>query len=319
MDSNATHFTIRPYTPGDEHQINDTFNHVFGTKRSLKEWKWKFQHQSNILLSLSEEETIIGHYAAIIDNFQYEGASFLCGQSIDTFSQNMPGAVQRKLIQKIVFKFFELYGNPNHISIMYGFPGTRILKLGQLKFDYGRGLPVPFWEKRIQVQKANTRIRLPHKFSSAKMDHLWSKAQHRYPVSIIRDGQWIRKRYLTRPQHNYQLLWVKQKGNYTCLAVVVKKNKALEVVDLIWDGKQEKHLISLEQQITHTAAKLGLDKVSMWLSGDELVGKVLSNLTWELKEEPHQLHLVVKSFNSKIDREHALDQFYLTKGCTDII
>ena len=309
-----SNFTIRPYTQEDENPINDAFNNVFGANRSLQEWKWKFQDSSNILLSLSEEDQVVGHYATINENFQYEGIHFVCGHSVDTFSQRVEGAIQTKLIQKLVFQFFALYGNSNHISLMYGFPGTRILKLGQLKFDYGRGLPIPFWEKQVESQKYFPRIQLPKRFSIAKMDSLWTEAKHRYPVSVVRDAYWIQKRYLTRPNHNYLILWVKQKGNYACVAVVVKKNEALEVIDLIWDGKQEKNLILLEKKITQTAARLGLMKMSMWLSGDEPAAKILSNLSWTLKEEPHKLHLVVKSFNPKIDREHALDQFYLTKG-----
>jgi len=36
-------FIIRPYQKGDEIAINNTFNQVFGTDRSIEEWYWKKQ------------------------------------------------------------------------------------------------------------------------------------------------------------------------------------------------------------------------------------------------------------------------------------
>ena len=35
--------TVRPFEPGDEHAINDLFARTFGRKRSLEEWRWRFE------------------------------------------------------------------------------------------------------------------------------------------------------------------------------------------------------------------------------------------------------------------------------------
>ena len=315
-------FYIRPYIEGDEIKINDGFNQVFGENRTLEEWKWKFQsnNESRILLAFDSDDNLISHYAVLIDKFNYKGILYTSGHSVDTFSKPMPTAIRTKLFKKLVLRFFEMYGNINNVSLMYGFPGTRMLKLGSLKLDYGEAFPIKLWKKSIPdgsdyglVFKSFWKLR------DKKIDHLWNRSVHRYPVSIVKDAAWVNKRYLSRPNGSYQVLRTARIGAYTSLCIYIILKDTLFLVDLIWDGMRKKDLVRLESLLVNVSREKRLSYMAMWLSGDKEAESVFESNNWQIETEPQNLHMVVKSFNSDIDRSTLLNHFYLTKGCTDII
>ncbi len=313
-------FVIRGYQKGDEQLINREFNTIFGLKRPIQEWYWKFKHpnESRIMLSLDRDQ-MLSHYAVQAARFQYQGDIYTAGHSVDTFSIRRAKATSGRSLEKLVQSFFREFGGVNDIALMYGFPGRRILRLGSIKLDYGIPLAVKYWELKPKFSDLRLQGGMDHPGTPSMVDELWSSAAHRYPVSIIRDYKWIYRRYISRPNNEYRFVYHKVQGRYTVLCVYVKKARVLEVVDIIWDGQNENDIKFITSILASIALKKALRKVSMWLSGDEKLEAILERNRWMIKEEPNQLHLVVKSFTSKIDREDLLSRFYLTKGCSDII
>jgi len=319
---NTTDFLIRPYQPGDEKEINVGFNKIFGQNRDLSEWYWKFQslNKSRILLAFGSNDKLISHYGVVTDRFKYFGKIYNAGHSVDTFSARMPAAINQRIFEKLVHKFFGLYGNQDDISLMYGFPGKRILSLGTLKLDYGAAFPIKYWERSILNKPwFVTFSKRSYRLNLKKVDKLWQGASDRYPISIVRDSLWIRKRYLSRPGALYCYLKTSRLGVYSSICIYRIEKDSLAVVDLVWDGKRRKDLRKIDRLLAQSAARLGLSRLTMWLSGDDEAEQIFSEIGWNTKQEPQKLHLVVKSFSKEIDRQKLLDHFYLTKGCTDII
>ncbi len=314
-------YEIRPYRSGDEIRINQQFNKIFGLDRGIEEWNWKFQlpHPSRILIACDHSHNVITHYAVLIDKFHYKGIVVNAGHSVDTYSVRQEGAVQMRIFEKVVGQFFKRYGHPEHVSLMYGFPGVRILKLGMMKLDYGVPLPVRYWERITNGELPRVQLRENYTLSLNKIDHLWKRSKLRYPISVIRDGHWVFKRYLSRPHHSYKFLRTKSWGRYSCLAVYTVEEDSIALVDLIWDGKNLGDLKLIQNLLILVAQTKGFSKIYMWLSGDEKAEVEFRKLGWLCKPEPNNLHLVVRSFDDRIDRETLLNGFYLTKGCTDII
>lgn len=315
-------FAIRPYRTGDEGKINDAFNAVFGQNRSLEEWKWKFDsvNPSRIIIAVDQDEQVVTHYAVLTDEFQYKGKRYIGGHSVDTYSKRRSDAVRTRLFEKTVGLFFEIHGRPGEVDLMYGFPGTRILKLGHMKLDYGEPLAVPYWEKNAPASRHGLKSavvdRLP---TSEKLNALWKRASGRYSSSIIRDGRWFEKRYFSRPDNAYRLVVYSKWWRWTAAAVVKDEGHQLFVIDLVWDGRDEAQLRDLLYKIEGMAADLGRTKVAAWFSGDGETEQTLESMGWIRKAEPQGLHMVVKTFHPDIDRNNLLHSFYLTKGCTDII
>ena len=82
---------------------------------------------------------------------------------------------------------------------------------------------------------------------------------------------------------------------------------------------RKKDLVRLESLLVNVSREKRLSYMAMWLSGDKEAESVFESNNWQIETEPQNLHMVVKSFNSDIDRSTLLNHFYLTKGCTDII
>jgi len=316
-------FIVRPYQPGDEKVINDRFNQIFGLQRDLKEWCWKFQspNESQLLLAFDLKGKLVSHFGVLKENFTYNGKIYNAGHSVDNFSARIPAAIRQGIFHKLAQQFFDKHGNPEEFSLIYGFPGTRNLRLGIHKLDYGTPFPVRYWEKSLlELTSSNFElIKDNYNLQYKKIDKLWQKAAHRYPVSIVRDSSWIRKRYVSRPANNYRFLRTMYWGAYSSICVYTLQEDNLQVVDLIWDGRRKKDLEKLEELLTRSALKSQAIRLSMWLSGDPEAEKVFANKGWRQFQEPQDLHLVVLSFNKEIRKQKLLDHFYLTKGCTDII
>lgn len=313
-------FVIRKYQTGDEHLINKGFNKIFGLRRSIQEWYWKFKdpNDSRIMLSLDAEE-VLSHYAVQTDRFQYLGELLTAGHSVDTFSVRKAKATSGRSLQKLVQQFFDEFGSAEDVALMYGFPGERILRLGHIKLDYGRACPVKYWELELPAKPKKLPGAANHPGPPAKINQLWNRASWRYPVSIVRDYKWLHKRFLSRPNHKYQFIRRTRWGRYSLLCTFVRDRNMIEVVDIVWDGSSRRDIKFVTEALSSTAHRYGIPRVSLWLSGDKKLEELLEKYGWKMREEPHKLHLVVKSFVSTIDREELLDRFYLTKGCTDII
>ncbi|MGZ6660864.1 MAG: GNAT family N-acetyltransferase [Solirubrobacteraceae bacterium] len=81
--------SVRRYRPGDEHAIQVVFETVFGRKRSLEEWRWRFQEPPSgtaMLHVLENEDGIVGHMSHIAFPTWVDGQRLVVGQGGDTMT-----------------------------------------------------------------------------------------------------------------------------------------------------------------------------------------------------------------------------------------
>jgi len=101
-------FTIRPYQKGDEVYINESFNKVFGTDRTLEEWYWKFrpdQNGSRIMIAIDENNRVLAHYASIESVMWIDGKVISCAQNLDSFSLNRKDLLKQRAFLKTAYEF----------------------------------------------------------------------------------------------------------------------------------------------------------------------------------------------------------------------
>ena len=90
------------------------------------------------------------------------------------------------------------------MPLLYGFPGKRALRLGQLKLGYGEPVPIRLWQREVTHRRLIWRKRSPQTAPNlTAFERLWHRAAGRYPVSTIRDASWLKQRYLERPNSPY--------------------------------------------------------------------------------------------------------------------
>ena len=316
-------FRFRAYQPGDEVSINHHFNAVFELHRPLSEWGWKFQPEQDgctILLGVNAKDEIIAQYAVIQTRMQMDGLVFRAGQPVDVFCLRQDGATQRRVYPKMVHEFFQRYGNPEHLPLLFGFPGKRALRLGQLKLGYGEPVPIRFWQREVTRRRLIWKKRSPQGAPNLDaFERLWQRAAGRYAVSTIRDARWLKQRYLDRPNNPYVHICIPHEQDVQAWAVLRFEKNTAHWVDLVWDGSDSNVLRRLEERCVESARLAGASQMEMWLSGDAEAEAIFAGQGWQCLEHPLQLQLVARSFDPQIDAAHLIQHAYLTMGNADLV
>jgi len=331
MNDYREQVTFRPYQAGDETQINDGFNKIFGLHRPLEEWHWKFQPNRNdcwIMLAVDDHDDIIAHYAVIRQKLQVRGKLYTAGQPVDVYRLRRPGFDKKGIFPKTVQTFFDTYCSAKTIQFMFGFPGEDALRVGQRYNDYGDEVRIRLWQKptsskrRFQIPLSWRKIK-PVRLTNDVIDHdeankLWQRAMPRYWASLVRDANWLKRRYSSRPSTEYYLVPIKNGTTWHAWAVLKFVEQKIKMIDLLWDGEDQSSLEKLEFLVMQFAQSMHATHVEMWLSGDPLAEDVFQQRGWQSDEHPLLLYLVGKSWHPELNSMAIIERLYLTMGDTDL-
>lgn len=326
-----SNYTIREYQKGDEEKINEAFNQIFKQNRSIEEWFWKFEPEKNnsrIVVAVDDEGNIMAHYAAVIVPMILDGRLIKGAQNLDSFSLERPDVLKRRLFIKTARKFIKDYGESLDIPYFYGSNSGKILELGKLLFKYTEEVPVTYLHKNTQrYQRAVGKFirnwvwkwfskQVP--FEIEELDNLWQESKSRYKVSVVKDGSYIKHRYIDHPSRKYIYITSRKNKKIDALAILKYDVGKLHWVDLIWDGTNAKSLVSLERSIWHLALLLGAVNIEMWLNNDEEAQEILMSCGMDVKDNPYDLFVSSRSFAEDIDGEDVTRRLYFTMGDTDM-
>jgi hypothetical protein len=315
-------FIIRPYNKGDEASINHNFNRVFNLNRPIEEWNWKFDpdgYGSCIMIAVDENNKVFAHYAATLVDIRVNGQVYKCGQPVDVYSVKQTGSVQSRLYIKTVREFFKAFGAKDKIQLLFGFPSARVLKLGQIKLDYGEPVPVVVGRKKVKHRRFFFK-RIP-KFSHCNQDaveELWKRSCHRYPVSVVRDASYIKKRYLDRPHNKYFYLTIEDGEELRVFSVFEYNKSAIKWIDLIWDGCYIENLIAMDKLVEKVTRLAGVGYNEMWIANDQEAKDIFIKRGWTFTLHD-DLFLVAMSFNPELKSNRFIKDFYFTMGDSDLV
>jgi hypothetical protein len=331
---------LRPFRPGDEEAVNDGFNRVFGHRRPLAEWHWKFPPGASLALGRPifvavDKERVVAHFAALPVPLRIDGREVTAGQVVDVYSERRPGVFVR-----LVHRFYDELCGPEagDIALVYGFPGERHFQLGVKKLRYSEPLPVAFWSRgpaaprsrRFWLQRfLPARLggwRVRQGFDPEAADRLWRRSAHRYPVAAVRDAAWLRRRFTGRPGVEYLHLRVERRGEPAALAVLrlpgsgaeEGPRRGLAWAELVWDGRRGA-LEALDAEVARLAREAGAEASRLWLANDPRAEAILERRGWQRREHPQRLCLGAVSFDPAIDADDLCRRLYLTLGDGDLV
>jgi len=328
MDSQE--LMIRPFVAGDEERVNQAFNQVFGRRRTLAEWGWKFPIAPDgrpIMLGTLGDE-VVTQYASIEAPFQVDGRVVLAAQIVDAYAvaKARGTLVRRNFWVRTVEAFFSTFCEHGHIAMLFGFPGQRHLRLGLLQLGYGSVEPQAIvYLRRTCTQKWNSVRRAPYRAQLARdwepcVDTLWSRVRHSYPVAAVRDAERMLRRLAGHPTVYYHRFVVfprfsTQPVAYAAFRIDGGRCRWLE---LVWDHDHPGALTLLSHLSARLAHQASAGVEELWLNGDPPGLELLCSLGFELMPEPNELVLVARSFDNQLDVTRLDQRVYLTMADADL-
>jgi len=322
---------IRPFRPGDERALNRGFNEVFRRDRPLEEWSWKFPAEPDgrfIMVAVLAGE-VVAQYAGLPVRFRIDDAEWTATQIVDVFATRAArGPLGRRGIWvRTVDQYFDVFGRSGRAPLLFGFPGRRHRKLGilQLGYDSMDPQPINFLVRRCPTPMTGGR-RLLYRAElgldwEPRLDFLWRRVRHQYPVAVVRDARHALRRFAGHPTVRYHrfLIFPRLSSEPVAFAVFRSDKGRLRWADLVWDHRHPGALDLLVHLSGRLAAQTGCEVEELWLNGDAAAQSGLSRHGFEVAPEPDDLVMVARAFDAAVDLVALAEGVYLTLGDSDLV
>lgn len=320
---------VRGYLPGDETGVQEAFSEVFGHSRRLAEWRWKFEAPpcgSRIVLAFDAAGRVVCQYAAIAVEVSWFGEHRLAGQIVDVLSRGRAALGRRGgPFLRTVETFLAQRGGRGDLDFIFGFPGERHQRLGELGGLYNETVAMELLLADPRVPRAPSLAasrgswRSPgwvEGFDATALARLWERASHRYRAGAVRDDRWFSWRYAARPGADYEQFGLRRRGELRAWAVLSGTGSTARWVDLLWDGESGEDLAALAEELLRRSVERGAEKCELWLRGDIAARETLLASGFAPTLDPER-RLSAIALAPGIDLAAIFESFYLTLGDSD--
>lgn len=333
-------FRIRSYHDGDEHAINAMFNEVFSQNRDMSHWYWKYRDNPHgsyaISIAAGRDGTLVAHFAAFPLKLLYYGARghepaeftiYHAGDKMTRRRFRQVGFGKSSLLAKTFMHFKDTYG-PDAL-FTYGFMAHHSLRFGLLILNYTMIEPVPFrtlaWKtapgsKTISVRKFIKGIAVE---AVSDIDETWTELFFRtaphYGALVRRDAQYLKWRYLQRPDRTYFIVAVRRRSRLAGWSVFYREGDIIIWGDALFEkGDLDCARSALSYVMSHPFSR-GAGVIACWFpSRPAWWDSVLKRLGFITGPEPQGLHFCIGIYTDKNAPEMVKEHFYYTMGDSDL-
>jgi hypothetical protein len=322
---------VRLYRPGDEIAINDTFNRVFGKQRSVEEWAWKYRADDPPcpIVAAWDGDRLTAHNGGIVAEYQVDGRRILAVQGADTFSlavaERQPG--WRDSWQHVMDYFAEITAGQFGASLLYGFTGGSAIShmVARARWDSVSPRRIPLFTRRRRPAGRSPasrlfRARLAGEQEPA-VDRLWERAGNRYPVSMVRNADHVRRRLSQHPTVHYHRWLIRPRWSQTPAAFVAFRTDdgVVRWVELVWDGRPG--ALELVDHLSRgLAEQTGAEREELWLDGDPEAAQWLEVFGFESRPDPSGVVRVVRFIDADLTAgAFAPGRVYTTSADADLV
>ena len=262
------HFGGRPYVirdmaPGDAPEVLRLFEEAFGQQPGRDWFEWKYGAGRSGALGLWDPAgRLMAHCAGIPRSIAWRGGPVAGLQSGDVMvSREIRGLVMRKgPFQQVCSGFFATRvgsaGSGRPYRFAWGFPNQRHLRLGVtlgLYWDAGSisELRWPARRQRLSPWYSCVPLAVDAADFERQVDATWQAmaADLQDYVLGVRDSNYVRWRFLARPDRQYQLFALRRRMTGKMLALVVMRigeGKA-ELLDVVGPRSAFPHAVRAHQ------------------------------------------------------------------------
>ena len=330
-------FSVRIYSPGDEHSILEMFNKVFGTNRALDHWYWKFRDNPygsfRISLTITEEGLLVAHYAGYPVPFYStialpeEFISYQIGDTMTSPSVRNIGLGRTGILARTADHFYAKFCKDN-VPFIYGFNTGPHKTLGMRYLGYQYIDPVSLWTGDISMlggRRLQSLLTLLSGYSVQEVntitdewDTFFDRVCREYRFLVRRDAKYLRWRYLECPERTHRIFAVRKQGRLAGWVVFVQKEKKLIWGDALFDRRYPEAARFLLQ---HLSAKVfsDCDTIEGWFSTHpEWWRRQLEELAFKKNPEPNNLVPGFVVFGDPSLLQTLRDHYYYTMGDSDL-
>lgn len=229
-------YTIREYLPGDEVQILETFNRVFGgvdpnfVPRTMEEWQWTYAQNPSgwrIYLAVHDDGRVLSQYAGIPERARIDGEPTFFTQAVDSMTDPSfrAGLKRPGLFVLTSYPYSEAYGGPppDKDTVVWGYPIPPAWRIGK---TYMQSEVV---RTQLKLVCAPDELAVPPggQLTVEELDEfpedtleLFEAQAARSGAIAVRDKAHLDWRYVYKPGASYAKVAVRRKGRLVGIAVV---------------------------------------------------------------------------------------------------
>ena len=300
-------------------QVEELFEQVFALpmKRMLRQWKYGDGRGQGVVVYQGQE--IIGHYGGlrrdVLLHGQPETVMFMADVMVHLEGRR---TLTRKgpffLMASIAIEQFM-----QKASFSAGFPNNRAMRLGEKLglYDKVGRMAAIYWTAKNRLPNLNERVRtLDFPVGAELIDRAWQVMRQGLKdyVAGVRNYEYVRHRYLTHPEKQYQLFAVTRRFSGRLLGVFVIGdcgNGVFELLDLIGDMAYFPVMVAQACRVT---ARLGGGELFCWVC-DHMVP--LLNAHNQGRVDMLDVDIPVNTVARALDKALVQDQWWLMGGDTD--
>ena len=239
-------YDIRPYRPGDEHGILETFNVVFGAEdpehvpRTMDEWEWAFaRNPAGRRIWVAEKDgRIAAQCAALPYRVWIDGARSTITQGVDSMvhPDHRRGLRRPGLFVLTARPFFEQFSGPGQDILHYGWPVEPAWRIGKtfLGYEIVRTQTILFANPGEGSLEPPDGVERVTRFDD-EFERLYDACRVDWGLSTLRDAAYLNWRYVDNPRFDYHIFAVRAEGRLKGYAIFRKADHPLPDSGLVVD------------------------------------------------------------------------------------
>lgn len=267
--------TIRPYQPGDEHQILSTFNLVFREvcgedykDRTLGQWRWQYLDNPmghRMSLAVAPDGTVVSQYAGVPVLADTPSGPHPFIHCVDSMTHpKWRGGLKRPGVFVITGLPFSAHSRRIQDAVLYGFPVDIAFRIGSryLEYHFLRDIDYLIRDAKDGVFKAPVGIAIDKvDVIPADIGSLYDTVRQQKRLLLRRDYRYLDWRYRQNPARSDYEFWTARRDAKLVGFVVLKPTMGLApdsatIADWMADENDDAAIDAL----VHIASKRLLDE-----------------------------------------------------------
>lgn len=305
---------VRFYRPGDEAGIVALFREVFASELAIGTWRWKYlrgEEPAPVVLG-EDDGRIVCHYGGIRSTLVADGEESVAYAIVDVMCERLHQG--RGIFRRAAKRFFETFCE-GRAALIYGFPGERHRRLGEILLGYRPVAPV----FRLSRSLGGPCARWPAEIVRAvdlpeDWDDRWARIEPRFRLVNRRDRSTLSWRYVDRPDRTYRILLAR---DHAALAVVGLEGETAYLMELV--AEPETSPLALARLVVAAelaAAEGGAATLVGWFPAFARESEILRACGYAGEAADHRVE--IRFFERSFDLEWMAASFYYSLGDYDV-